>query len=309
MPPKSVKSSTGSSMPAKTAPRTFAHPLLLAHLETGRLAHTYLFTGPPVSSKNDLVLAFARALNCEKKVPGTGLVPGTFLGDACGCASCGKIERGTHPDVRWFAEEEARSLKIELVREILHEASLRPYEGRWKVFVLERAERLTPEAANALLKTLEEPPAHSVFLLLVENKAHLLETVQSRAFEVRALPVPEKDPLEDPKIQLIEAGGWTAYFDALKNTSRPELTEGLETLLLYLRDRAARDRKDAPERSRRFLEFLDRAYEVLKALDANVNQKLALTYLEMKLGTVLKGTGLPQQTFSSLSLLGPSPRA
>lgn len=252
-------------MSTKTPPLLSAHPLLEAHLREGRLAHTYLFTGP-AASKNDLVRAFARALNCEK---------GNFFA-VCDCASCGKIERRTHPDVRWYGEdEEAKSLKIEIVRAILHEASLKPYEGRWKVFVLEGAERLTLEAANALLKTLEEPPGQSIFLLLVENKAHLLETIQSRAFEVRALPVPEKDPLEDPKIQSIETKGWPAYFDALKGLSRPELVGSLETLLLYLRDRAA----DRPQ----FLEAFERTYEVLKALDANANQKLALTYLEIRL--------------------------
>lgn len=249
-------------------------PLLLAHLKEGRAAHTYLFTGPSGPAKNERVLTFARALNCGKN---------RFF-ESCVCLSCQKIGRMTHPDVRWFGENElAKSIKIEVIREILHEASLRPYEGPWKVFILEGADRLTLEASNALLKTLEEPPDHSVFLLLVENKAHLLETIQSRAFEVRSVPEPEKNPLDDSKIQLIESKGWPAFFEALKSASRPELAASLKTLLLYLRNRAAEEWEKSSSRSRHFLEALDEGYKVLKALDAHANQKLALTYLEIRL--------------------------
>jgi DNA polymerase III delta' subunit len=266
-------------MPAKTGSFP-SHPLLLAHLKGERVAHTYLFSGPEGASKNELALGFAKSLLCLK---------GEFF-QACVCPSCSKIDRKNHPDVRWFGEDEkARSLKIEMVREILHHASLKPYEGLWKVFVLEGAERLTGEASNALLKTLEEPPGHSVFILLAENKAHLLETIQSRAFEIRALPAPEKDPLEDAEIQVLNERGWPAFFEAIKSFSRQELAGLLDSLLLYLRNRSISEWEYSEDRSRRYLKALEAVYETQKALDSNVNPKLAMTVLEISIGKAFKG--------------------
>ena len=249
-----------------------SHALLAAHLKSGRIAHTYLFSGPAGEAKSRLILEFARALNCERN---------RFF-ETCDCPSCRKIENRAHPDVQWFeADAKTGALKIEEVRERLHQASLKPYEGKWKVFILENAENLTPDASNALLKTLEEPPEHTVFLLLVENKAHLLETVQSRAFHVRTSPMGEKDPGEDAVIQLLESKGWEAYFEELRGFSRAELGEGLETLLHYLLDRSVSEWDNSRENSRAYLKALEVAYEAREALDANANQKLTLTYLEV----------------------------
>ena len=256
---------------------SFSNPLLKAHLKTGRVAHTYLFTGTEGPAKDEMVLAFARALNCEKSSD-----------PVCDCAPCRKIGNRNHPDVRWLgADEKARSIKIEEIRELIHQSTLKPYEGKWKVFILKGAERLTLEAANALLKTLEEPPAHSVFILLVENKAHLLETIQSRGFEVRNPPLPEKDPRESEKIQLLEKSGWNAYFEGLRADSRQELQADLETLLLYLRDGSVLEWERRSNRSKQYLDALDSVYETQEALDANVNQKLAVTHLEIQLGKIL----------------------
>jgi DNA polymerase-3 subunit delta' len=266
-------------MPAETGSLP-SHPLLLAHLKGERVAHTYLFSGPAGVSKNELALGFAKALLCLKR---------EFF-QSCVCASCSKIDRKNHPDVRWFGEDEkSRSLKIELVREILHQASLKPYEGRWKVFILEGAERLTGEASNALLKTLEEPPGHSVFILLAENKAHLLETIQSRSFEIRALPASEPNPLQNESIQILQERGWPTFFELIKGFSREELVEVLDFLLLHLRNRSIGEWEDSRERSGRFLQALEVVYEAQKALDSNVNPKLAMTYLEMSLGKAFKG--------------------
>ena len=267
------------------------NPLLLAHLRLNRIAHTYLFTGPEGEKKNKLVLGFAQALNCERggfleECP-TGAI--TILekkhdGGDCGCVSCKKIEKGIHPDLRWLGKDEkVRSLKIEEVRSVLHEASLKPFEGKWKVFVFQGAERLTLEAANALLKTLEEPPGHSVFLLLVEAKAHLLETIQSRGFEIRVPPEPEPDPREAGEIRLLEEKGWEGFFEGIRASSRTELAGVLENLLRYFKTRSAEEWPKSPTRSENFLKAFDSVYEVQEAVDANVNQKLALTHLEIQL--------------------------
>lgn len=253
--------------------------LILAHLQRNRIAHTYLFSGPEGEQKTRLVLEFAKALNCEQQ-KGESLL----FREACECSSCGKIERRTHPDVRWFGEDpESRSLKIDQIRIILHEVSLKPFEGRWKVFILQGAERLTLEAANALLKTLEEPPEHSVFFLLVENKRHLLETIQSRAFEIRTPPAPERDLGENKWIRLLHEKGWDPFFEALKDAPRPKLGETFEALMQDLRNEGVSEGKRDPGRLESYLKAIDAVYETQEALQANVNQKLALTHLEIQL--------------------------
>lgn len=256
----------------------FSNPLLTAHLKTGRTAHAYLFTGPEGEAKSKMVLAFARALNCEK-----GSDP------FCECLSCRKIGNRNHPDVRWMGEDEkSRSIKIEEVRTLIHEASLRPYEGKWKVFILKGAERLTLEAANALLKTLEEPPEHSVFILLAENKAHLLATIQSRSFEIRTPPTPEKNPLEDAAVQKLHEKGPSAFFETLRANDRQTLSEQLEKVMFYLRDRSAETFERDRTRSQKYLKAIEKVYETQQAVDDNVNQKLALTRLEIHLEKLLK---------------------
>lgn len=251
--------------------------LLAAHLRRNRLASAYVLTGPRGEAKSQLALDFSRSLNCESQK----------VFEACECLSCHKIIKGIHPDVRWLGrDEKTRSIKIEEVRTMLQEAALKPYEGRWKVFILEGAERLTLDAANALLKTLEEPPPHSVFLLLVVNKFHLLETVQSRCFEIRIAP--RQDPGTEVRQtgELLKAGGWKAFLAQLREVSRPELAERLEVLMFYLRDQSASLWTESRQRSGEFLNALESVYETQEALAANVNQKLALTHLEIRLGKV-----------------------
>lgn len=272
-----------------------SHALLEAHLKGNRIAHTYLFTGPEGEIKTEMVFWFVRALNCEKGVrAGPCTRPDDKLGQPRGvaptlCLSCRKIEKKIHPDVQWFeGDKKTGSIKIEEVRSKLHQASLKPYEGKWKVFIMDHAENLTLDAANALLKTLEEPPEHSVFLLLAENKSHVLETIQSRAFEVRTPPEPEKDPRQHAQIHLLEEKGRDAFFESLRSVTKPDLQETLETLLFYLRDRAASEWERSPERSKQCLKAIDSVYEVQEALDSNANQKLALTHLEIHLGQLLR---------------------
>ncbi len=251
-----------------------SNPLLLAHLRRNRIAPTYLFTGTDEQKKDELVLQFIKALNCEKQ---------KFY-EPCDCASCRKIEAKNHPDLHWQGEDEKScSIKIGEIRGILHQAALKPFEGKWKVFILRGAERLTTEASNALLKTLEEPPEHSVFLLLVETKAHLLETIQSRGFEIRVPPAHDPDPMEDQAIRLLKEKGWTAFFEAIKANSRMDLAPILENLMRFFKNQSAEVCETNPSKSRQFLKAFDAVYETQDAVEANTNQKLAMTHLEIEL--------------------------
>ena len=148
----------------------WAVALLCRGVETGHVAHAYLFTGPPQIGKTRLALTLAQALNCAEVDPPCGR-----------CASCLKLEKGTHPDVRLVeGEGTGGSIKIDQIRALQREAALSPYEGRYRVFVLRRMDLATIEAANSLLKTLEEPPEHVVLVLTAVQGERLPSTVVSR---------------------------------------------------------------------------------------------------------------------------------
>lgn len=151
-------------------------------LRTGRLAQAYLFVGPEGVGKRTTALALAQAINCQGEVGQ----------DSCGtCPSCRKIQHGLHPDVR-VIEPEAGKMKlgIDQIRELLTEVAMKPYEGRRKVFILEKADRVTEEGENALLKTLEEPAGETLLILVTSNLSTLLPTIISRCQEVRFPPIP-----------------------------------------------------------------------------------------------------------------------
>ncbi len=162
---------------------------LHAQIERGKHATTYLFTGDELDKKKALAIAFAKALNCERSLRGGRKADEAIYDIACTCESCRQIEAGTHPDVKWYGlDEEAASIKIEEVRDFKNWLSYKPYKGKVKVFIFNRAERLTAEAQNALLKSLEEPPPGNVILLLVPHRKFLFDTIGSRATEIKVPP-------------------------------------------------------------------------------------------------------------------------
>ena len=151
----------------------------------GRLHHCYLFEGPEGVGKRLTAMRFTLALNCEAPV---GAEP-------CGrCAACRLILAGTHPDVTVVEPDPGRAtvlITAEQARGILAGLSLQRHSARRRVIVIDPADALGEEAANALLKTLEEPPPHTQFILVTSRAASLLQTVRSRSQRVRFGPVPE----------------------------------------------------------------------------------------------------------------------
>ena len=147
----------------------WALDLLLNGLAMERVSHATLIVGPPNIGKTTIACVFAQALNCTGGQP----VP-------CGeCLSCLKVVSGNHPDVR-IMDAPDQTLKISEVRDLQRELALSPHEGHWRVVVLSGFERATTEAANALLKTLEEPPAQVVLVLTATEADVLLPTIVSR---------------------------------------------------------------------------------------------------------------------------------
>ena len=150
------------------------------------LPPSLILAGPAGVGKRRVAMAVAAALNCLD--PQAGDLPL----DACGkCASCRRIERGVHPDVVTIEPGDSGSIKIEPIREVIDRAGFRPFEGRRRVVVIDEADAMVAQAQNALLKTLEEPPSASVFLLVSSMPDALLPTVRSRCPLLRfaALPV------------------------------------------------------------------------------------------------------------------------
>ncbi|WP_299025705.1 DNA polymerase III subunit delta' [uncultured Thermanaerothrix sp.] len=160
---------------------TWAVDLLQGHLRQQRLRHAYLFCGPAGVGRRTLALRFAQALNCPTP-PGAGQSCGT-------CRTCRQIAQMAHPDL-FPVQAESGSIKVEQVRALQHDLQLAPYESPYRVALLLNLERATPSAQNALLKTLEEPPAHAVLLLTAEAPEALLPTLVSRCEVLRLRPLP-----------------------------------------------------------------------------------------------------------------------
>lgn len=146
---------------------------LRSKLRENRFPHAVIFSGPQGVGKYTSALMIAKALNCIESTAGD-----TFC-DAC--TSCRKINSGIHPDVITVSvEEEATQIKIAQIRRVLKTLEFQPLEGRNKAFIIDPANLMNSEAANALLKGLEEPPENSFFFLITVNAQDLLLTVRSR---------------------------------------------------------------------------------------------------------------------------------
>lgn len=148
--------------------------LLKRSIEGGTLPQSLLFSGPAGSGKRLTAIATAQLLNC--------LQP---RGDACGtCAACDRIARGVHPDFTIVEPGESGAIKIDQVRDVVDRAGYRPFEGKRRVIVFDEADALVTGAQNALLKTLEEPPSSSTFILVTARPDVLLPTVRSRCIQL-----------------------------------------------------------------------------------------------------------------------------
>ena len=154
--------------------------VLRSALEKKRVPHAFLFCGAEGVGKRTAALAFAAAINCEKGGA-----------DACdACASCRKIARGSHPDVIRI-EPEGQFIKVADIKELQERMRFRPLEGARRVVIIDGAERMNLTSANSLLKTLEEPSAANVFVL-VSSRPHLLPvTILSRCHRLRFSPLPQ----------------------------------------------------------------------------------------------------------------------
>lgn len=200
--------------------------ILQNSIKTKNLAHAYLFFGQGTVGKRTTALEFAKTINC--------LTPKDL--DNCGeCLSCQKIEKQIHPDlffvkpIKTSATAREGYIRIDDIRELQKKIAYMPFEGRYKIVVVDQAEQLNLQAANAFLKSLEEPPKSTIFILIASNIYRLLPTILSRCQGVRFnLLTPDliqqilitENPEEDPNLFHLKASKANGDLErARENTS------------------------------------------------------------------------------------------
>ncbi len=189
---------------------TSVSSLLLDTARRGELHHAIIVHGPLPELLRDLAVRVAKTLNCLNATTGDG------------CTACARIDRRIHPDVHFLEVEGDRKLiSIEQIRHVLAEASLRPYEGRTKVFIIDPADGLSAGASNSLLKTLEEPARDTTFVLITRSPDLLLPTIRSRSQAIYVGGGAPRDiaaPLEATRIRQIASFTPAGQREALTGT-------------------------------------------------------------------------------------------
>lgn len=152
---------------------------LKAAVKMKKVSHAYILQGERSSGKEFIAKVFAMALQCEK-----------HGGDPCGeCRSCKQAANGNHPDIIRVSHEKPNTIGVEDIRKVTGDIAIKPYSSDKKIYIINEAEKMTVQAQNALLKTLEEPPEYAVILLLTTNVDALLPTIQSRCVLLTMKPV------------------------------------------------------------------------------------------------------------------------
>ena len=151
------------------------HEQIIEHLKTaiemGKVSHAYILNGPDLSGKMMIAEAFARALLCEKQDP-----------DGCGeCRSCRQSDDRNNPDIIYVKHDKQNTISVDDIRtQLTNDIVIKPYSNQYKIYIVDEAEKMNQQAQNALLKTIEEPPAYAVIMLLTTNADSFLQTIRSR---------------------------------------------------------------------------------------------------------------------------------
>lgn len=198
------------------------HTQIIAHLKNAilldKVSHAYIFNGPEDSGKRMLAEAFAAALQCESvqkvlhqdeaqeqirlfEMPAhqadeisDAARERAARGDACmECRSCRQAAGGNQPDILYVTHEKAQISVDDIRRQINRDIDVRPYSSKYKIYIVDEAEKMNVQAQNALLKTIEEPPAYAVILLLTTNADSFLPTIRSRCVSLNLKAVPDDE--------------------------------------------------------------------------------------------------------------------
>ena len=221
------------------------HNLIKEHLRLAvrenKVFHAYIFNGEDLAGKNMLAAVFAKSLVCEEG----GETPCNH------CKACHQFDSGSHPDVRYLVRSKA-SIGVDDIREqINRDVVIRPYSSRYKVYVIDEAEKLTEEAQNALLKTIEEPPSYAVIMLLTNNVEKMYSTIRSRCVTLNLRSVDqelitrflmEKQQVPDYRARTCSAYSQGNVGRAMQMASSERFSQMLEFVQRLVR--GARDMKE-----------------------------------------------------------------
>lgn len=152
-------------------------------IELGKVSHAYIIDGAKGCGKKTIASIFAKTLQCQEG----GKVP-------CGrCQSCIQSDSGNQPDIKWVSHEKPNLISVDDVREqLVGDMAIKPYSSRYKIYIIDEAEKMNIQAQNAILKTIEEPPAYGIIILLTTNADMFLPTILSRCIKLELKPVNNK---------------------------------------------------------------------------------------------------------------------
>ena len=214
------------------------HEGIIAHLQNAvsmdKISHSYIMSGEDGLGKNMLADAFAKTLQCEEG----GITP-------CGkCRSCIQAESGNQPDIIHVTHEKPNSIGVDDVREqLVDDIVIKPYSSKYKIYIIDEAEKLTVQAQNAILKTIEEPPAYGIILLLTTNAASMLETILSRSIVLNMKPVESEaftsymreKGVDEDKIPTLEKFSQGNIGKGLKLAQSDDFISMIQTIMLLLK--------------------------------------------------------------------------
>jgi DNA polymerase-3 subunit delta' len=284
-------------------------------LGKGVFSHAYFFEGQLGVGKLEMAKEFAKAVNCQEG-----------SGEACDeCLSCRKANLGNHPDIIMVGPD-GRSIKNEQVKAIQTEMHLKPYESRRKVFIIDSADTMTPQAQNSLLKVLEEPPSSCLIILVSANAAGLLPTVKSRCQRLHfdgnesgILPSADVEGLTIGKIDVRDEGfrfagdclagdikSMLERSEALSKLDHLECLKSIEMILTCFRDlsvyKETNNEKfvvnhdkindimnlECKADGKAFYRIAEALMDAIEKMNKNVNQQMAVDHLILKIQEALQ---------------------
>jgi len=182
------------------------HDKIKEHLQNAiklnKVSHAYIFNGESGAGKKSLAKVFSKTLQCEGKND-----------NPCNeCHSCKQVESGNQPDIKWVSHEKPTSIGVEDIREqVIGDIQIKPYSSKYKIYIIDEAEKLTLQAQNALLKTIEEPPVYGIIILLTTNADIFLQTILSRCVQLDLKPVKD-EVIQNYLIQKYQVPDYQARF-------------------------------------------------------------------------------------------------